>query len=1052
MSGILLPILIAFLSMFIPGILLAFALLRKTELHVFEIVVTGFIFGLIAPATLTWIESFLISYSSLFSFSVSLFELNSVALSIIGAVLCYQQGVFKDFIAWAAAFNKASDQQHQAPAPSAHKKHAAWWVWALLLALMLLTFYTRIINIPTAPQFFEFDPYFDMMAAQSILVYGQQFYLMPSAWPVVASGTVMRVQPLLPYLEAYWYELANMFGPGYNSFSTSLMSYVGSFYPPITAALLIFAIFVLLYHEYDPYIGLIGAALTAAMPVVITTFIAGEQLLEPWGIFSLFFFFAAYMLAIRNMKSVRLAVFAGIAFASTFLGAHYYTVDAGILAIYIVVQGLIDLIRDGKIKSEFYQMNGIVIIVIAIFLALYDPYNATLSGRIPSLLGIPTTVSFALFSLVGIAVLELAIRELPELLHVNIGGNNGVAGIRVSGPVFRVSVILISLIIVAAVIFLTPLGAPIAAYFNLSVKFTTPSSALFMTVEEYVPTGLFYDFGSCGALGVIASGLVINNASCPNLQVIPILVIPIVVISIILILVSIIYRNSKTAILYISIAVPLLAAGFSEVKYVPHMGIAYVMLFSIMLGELIYLSKIKFNLKAEPSSSLHELGITSDAYSHGHGFIFAYAMIAVGLFFFMPVLALAFLAYILISNQNLGDGKQYLGALLAVFIALMVVGLVSNTPGMVEGESVSFLQIIGASSSYYPNPTLACTSSSTDTYTITSGLGASLFCNTVQPYWLLAMKWINSNVGPYGPRVLAWWDYGDWINWFGNSNAVLRGDNSVPKEDYAVAATYVLGAADGYTPGTLANLMNTNQTKYVLFDQDLISKWGALDFLGCVNVNETSRSQAIAEAKIQGSSQPFLLGFSQCEINHDPQDLLVPYCAVAPQAKGCSLQSLNYYCSISTPNVTYLRAFLLTGQSASNQSVCLDANPNAQGVLSIYNSSGQKMNAVVQTSLDLGLVNIGNVTFLDFPMIYLPNGPNGTITNAPTQYYDSNFYKAFFLGSLPGFTQVYPENATGVNFVNGTYSVRIFKLDNYTGGNVSVPQKPAYVHNNYTMP
>jgi hypothetical protein len=30
-------------------------------------------------------------------------------------------------------------------------------------------------------------------------------------------------------------------------------------------------------------------------------------------------------------------------------------------------------------------------------------------------------------------------------------------------------------------------------------------------------------------------------------------------------------------------------------------------------------------------------------------------------------------------------------------------------------------------------------------------------------------------------------------HWFGNSNAVLRGDNAVPTLDYAAAAQYVLG-------------------------------------------------------------------------------------------------------------------------------------------------------------------------------------------------------------------------------------------------------------------
>src|SRR5580658_6431028 len=102
MLGLIAAIIIAFFSMFIPGLLLAYALLRKSELHNFEIIMIGFIFGLIAPATLTWAESYLINYIHAFSFSLWLFELNALALTIIGLMLCYREGVVNDFIAYAS--------------------------------------------------------------------------------------------------------------------------------------------------------------------------------------------------------------------------------------------------------------------------------------------------------------------------------------------------------------------------------------------------------------------------------------------------------------------------------------------------------------------------------------------------------------------------------------------------------------------------------------------------------------------------------------------------------------------------------------------------------------------------------------------------------------------------------------------------------------------------------------------------------------------------------------------------------------------------------------
>ncbi|MCL5680360.1 MAG: hypothetical protein M1465_03415, partial [Candidatus Marsarchaeota archaeon] len=100
------------------------------------------------------------------------------------------------------------------------------------------------------------------------------------------------------------------------------------------------------------------------------------------------------------------------AFASTFLGAHYYTVDTGVLVIYILIQGVIDVLR-GDMTKYFYKMNIIVIAVITIFLILYHPYHATLTGRIPSVLGIPITTSGPLFALIIIAIFDF----VPKFLH-----------------------------------------------------------------------------------------------------------------------------------------------------------------------------------------------------------------------------------------------------------------------------------------------------------------------------------------------------------------------------------------------------------------------------------------------------------------------------------------------------------------------------------------------------------------------------------------------------------------------------------------------------------
>src|SRR5277367_6773250 len=128
--GLIVAIIIAFFSMFIPGLLLAFALLRKTELHLFEIITIGFIFGLIAPATLTWAESYLISYIHAFTFSVALFEINVIVLSIIGLILCYMQGVLGDAFSFVKKFTAKKSDPQTAMHDSSSGMKKKWWVWA----------------------------------------------------------------------------------------------------------------------------------------------------------------------------------------------------------------------------------------------------------------------------------------------------------------------------------------------------------------------------------------------------------------------------------------------------------------------------------------------------------------------------------------------------------------------------------------------------------------------------------------------------------------------------------------------------------------------------------------------------------------------------------------------------------------------------------------------------------------------------------------------------------------------------------------------------------
>ncbi len=1008
------PAVIALLSIILPGFFLALALLRKTKLNMFEIAAIGFMFGLAFPPTLTWLESYLMGYIPFFSFSVTLYEMNVILLTLIGIGLSAQQGVLDfSFIGGAPSPMAASeshevqrarlaevrervrelkidtslvkehqDQEHQFHQRHAEEEHKAAqlhpdeleklrsihareeadliaqhereerellgeiqpqkgmnWVWAALLFLMLFTFATRMLSIGIAPRFFEFDPYFDMQSTEFLLSHGYQWLYDRSAWPTAINGTPHRIEPIVPYIEAYWYELSN---PPATQIDQTLLSTVSGVYPPVAAALLVFIVFMFLYHTYGEKPAIIGAALATAMPALITTFIAGEQLLEPWGIFSMFFFYTAFLLAVQNQKEPRFAILAGLAFAASFLGAHYYSVISGVFAIYIALQGTIDVLRK-RSNKDFYRMNLIIIAIITFFYALFNPYNTVLTNKIPSVLGIPVIVSFPALSLLFVFILERVPLEIHKRGIIKLPGLNlnlYLAWLAVLG------------VIALVLIFATPLGKPFKGYLELSTRYTTPSIPLFMTVQEFEPTGFNFNFGPAG-FGIIGASFFGVN----------VLVWFVLIVFTILSALAIYNRDSKGSILSISAVWPLAIAGMIEIKYLPHFGVGYIIAFSIIIGELL-----------------------------------------------------------LAIKKSDGDLARKIILGFAVAVVLL--------------ESTVFVNIASAAGA-------SCQAISQQG----NAIGFDIFCNTIPQEWLNAMSWLKQNVGPLSPRVLSWWDYGDWINWFGNSNAVLRGDNSIAQLDYATAARFVLGPNNGFGPANLANFSDrVANAKYVLFDDQITAKWQALNFLACVYVNQTSKE--FAESEANGTSSPYVLGTSRCETSHAPAYLLVPV----------DTNNINNYCQFASQNIktTALKTALLANNQISNQTFCAPLNlSSGSEPVRMLDSNGSKTNVLlIPTQQFFAGINRlgGGQQFLTFIALYLPNGPNNTITNAPTQFYNSNYYRGFYLGSLPGFRIVYPSDFTGVNFVNDSHPVVIYQINNYTGPQPTLTPKPPWVVNNFTMP
>jgi len=288
------------------------------------------------------------------------------------------------------------------------------------------------------------------------------------------------------------------------------------------------------------------------------------------------------------------------------------------------------------------------------------------------------------------------------------------------------------------------------------------------------------------------------------------------------------------------------------------------------------------------------------------------------------------------------------------------------------------------------------------------------FCITIPDYWLNSMEWIKNNSGPNGPRTLSWWDYGHWINWFGNSNAVLRNDNAFPEMDYNVAALFIMTSTDGFGPKALEEYMNKVQAKYILLDQDLILKWGALNFLGCVFANRTNMSFAFQQGEKQGV--PYVIGTSKCEEEHSPVYVLIPL-NITSTSQFCSTNSIKVY-------------------TTSSQIFCFKPSNyqyNQTSIGEFFTQTGRKVNAIAPHAF-CTTQKTGDLYYYQCMLLYYsPNDPTAT------KYYNSTFYKLFFMGNLSGFKQVFPSESEVLDLGDGLSfaPVRIFELINYTGGNVT---------------
>lgn len=827
------------------------------------------------------------------------------------------------------------------------------WAWVALVAIMALAFFVRIQSLSAT--YYEFDPYYYNVMQEQVLTHGEVLRYDDLAW--YPHRDSHRNPPIIAYLTSAWYSIYTQGG----AYDHLLLSTVAAAYPPLVGALLCFLMFELVALEYRREIGLIAAGLVAFTPQLMEKFLAGVSEQLPWGIFAAFFFYAAYAHAVKH-ESRRFAVLAAIALASVSLGSKAQILAYLVFAGYVGLQAVVDYFR-GKMSRRFIELNAIVFLG-----AIVGEYG--LMMYLPS--GFHFTIPSELFPMAGALAGAGVLYVISEKTSKVEEKLNYFIALAVVGLVF---------LLLPAIGPIPSVGSVMADQLNRAVGYAKPDCGLAQTVAEEGATG-------GGWLAEFAAGAFVYLS-------IPIRELGINILYVFLIggLASLAYaikNGSRVGLLYAVAIVPISYVGINKIKYLVHFGFMLVLAFAALVGGIQQLAKEYFEKPKENKEKQYVV----------YGAVGVLALLLlfivwavlwnadVALAIATGVLALAASALVVdaVVRKDKVSAFASIAGLAAVFLLLQFSLMVPIVSAAVAYNSVN--------GSDWGQLMAFCGT--------VEGMPRQIYCNRIPPYWSEPMEWIEHNVED-DARVLHWWDYGHWTNFFGRKKTVTRNDHAHMDIDLEVADKMVAN-----TPEEMAKFMRQTKAKYLLLDYDLIGKWGALTYLSCYRNNETKCE--IGPGKDECDTVKYM--YERVFIAREPQ--------------------LNDFCETENGNRG------LVGYSWPWTSYCVvpTADSNGNTMMLLYNQDGTINRAA---TFKYGEQSIDGRVFDQYILWYPKQWIDGSnaLEDAKSEYYNSVFYQGFYLGEIPGFEQVYPD----YNQQGPTAAVRIFKLKDETAADVKpLPQ------------
>ncbi|MEM4195342.1 MAG: hypothetical protein QXY05_03460 [Candidatus Anstonellales archaeon] len=940
-----------FLANFIPGVLLALGILKEKKLLLIEKIGFGFALGIILPPLIIFLAQLAgINYSFNLAFTTTL-----IFYAISVAVFYYKKG----FEGLSGIKKEAMENR---------------WVFLGVILLVILAFWVRLQSY--GPIYQELDPYY--------YAYEPYLYLTKGYAPL-NDGTAWwphevhhRVKPVLSFLEAEWYSFYTWGGKADNY----LLSAVCSIYPPIAAALAVFFLYIFLSSEYRREYSLLAAFLASFIPVFVIKTMGGEFEIQPYAFFSVSFFFASYALAIKN-RDLLFAILSGLAIVAIYFGSSSIVVALSAILIFIPIHA-IHIFMKGEKNLVPVIINGIVLLALIISSTLNSTYT---NARFVFDFG--GSLSYALFGVVAFMAALLYFEKTYSLDKSKIINYAGIA---------------MAVLVIA--FFFTPFGDVVKSIASNSLQVAQYTLPLHRTIQEQgLAGGSFY--GSLGFLGKTFSeqdvlygffaiftsfvntmyhiGVGIANTIFESSLVYEDKDVSFLMFFIFLVLVAsgyALYRKfvkgeESLIVLFLAIVFPVSLVGIIKAKYTIYMGYFLAMSLGVVLGEFEHMLS----------------GFAKDENSKKKIF---HGLVAFGLFvvLFEGFLDPASYTGPLLFNSYKVRFQDNPLALQSKMANLCSLGLTqaceaAQDPIAYSNKGINYQFDYGLCIySLISNPTSPSPSEQ---------LAATIRCQRVAPYWIDSMEWLRHNT-PEGSRIISWWDYGHWENFFALRNAVIRNEHT-----YHDMITHVAYAFIMESEPALKETMKEYGAEYALFDSELIftgghfgGKFGALNYLACshANLTDVSKWPGSSLCEFENSWEQMYVSNQECTISPvTGKKGRIAYVISAVETPSGIQSSLKpFYCLSTTtladgkemPATYYLDRKNEAGELLLNKAFLLYDGKTSSGGYDVYT-----------------LIYTKDKVWLE----------NGTVVDGwndrKGRFYDSNLYKGFFLKELDGFELVY---------------------------------------------